>query len=162
MEIFKEYVITALAASVLTSVLGSLSGDSMKGYIKFISGLIMIVILVVPLLAAINEFVGTLSATYEPLHIEENTGKYEMTEGIVKEFKYTLEASAAETAAKLSGTDCEEVSVEAYINDSDAADICIEKLIVKVKGTVLNDRVKAELENIYHCDVEIITSDDQE
>ena len=162
MEILKDYVITALAASVLTSVLGSLASDSMKGHIKFITGLIMIVILVVPLLAAINEFVSALSDTYEPLHAEENTGGYEMTDGIVKEFKYKLEASAAETAANLYGIDSEEVSAEAYIDDSDITNISIEKIKIKVKGAVLNERVKAELENLYHCDVEIITSDRQE
>ena len=162
METLKEYVITALAASVLTSVIGSLASDSMKGHIKFITGLIMIVILAVPLLAAVNDFVGALSEEYGPLQTEGNIEGYEMTDGIVKEFKYKLEASAAETAAKLYGTDIENVSAQAFIDDSDVTNISIEKLKVKVNGTVLNDRARAELENIYHCDVEIITSDRQE
>lgn len=158
MESLKEYVILALAASIIIAVFGTVVSDSMKGFIKFISGLIMIILFVSPLIGAINEFASSLTSIAEPINIEDDgSEKTDMTNGIVKEFKKRLEESAAETAANLLGIDINDVNVEAYIDDTVVSNIVIEKIEVKLNKQVDVGRSQTELKNIYHCDVVINT-----
>lgn len=159
MEVLKEYVIISLAASVIMTALGSTVSDPFKSSIKFISGLIMILILAVPLISAVNEFAGELSGIGKPPEIEESKENSDITAGIVREFKSRLENSAAQTAADLYGIERENVSADAVVNDSDITNIVIEKIKLNISGSVNNDRVKTELENIYHCEFEIAASE---
>ena len=158
MVIFKEYIIIAMSASIMIGLAESLVKESTKPFVRFISGLFLIVLLAFPVLDAVADFTGelytALSADYSGETVEGD-----ISEGIVRSFRNTLEDSVRDHVCALTGFDSTLVQVDCVIDSSDPESINVSNITVRLYRDHDKDIIRRSVEKSYGADTEVIIID---
>lgn len=154
METIKEYLIIAMSASIMIGLAEGLVGESTRPFVKFISGLFLIILLSFPVIRSVAEFTGDL---YDKVTVDYHTVDEESVsaKGIAAAYKKTLEDSVRDYVCDLTGFDRISVLVECSVNAEDPSNIVTEKITVRLYRDFDAGSVKKAIEQRYGSSAEV-------
>jgi len=158
MEALKEYLIIAMSASIMVGLAESLVKEGTKPFVRFISGLFIIILLAFPVLDALTGFTSDLCDTLNAESQQENT-EYDISKGIVQSFGKVLEESVKDHVCNITGFDGAYVLVFSETDSSDIGNIKITKITVKLYLKADADMIRRSVENKYGAYTEVYIID---
>mgnify|MGYP003571304422 CR=1 FL=1 len=161
MEILKDYILFALTASVMTGLAENLVNERMKVFVRFISGLFVILLLAYPILNVAISFTEELYNI--PSEIELGEDSYDVTpeSGIIGRFKSETERSVKEYVSLISGISGEKIDVRVDIDSSDISNIAIEMISVYIWDDCDRSAIESSVRTKYGAPVQVVISENQ-
>ena len=160
MEHIKDYFFCAMTASVIIGLAENIVNERMKVFIRFISGLFIILLLAFPVLNMIKTFTEEMIDITNVEYRTDPAGTLPQS-GIINEMSYTLEESVKEYVSHFSGIDEDDIEVQVITDGSDINNIVIEKIIVTVSVKCSSTSIERAVFSRYEIQTEVISPAEQ-
>ena len=154
MEALKSYLVTAMLASLASSIVIRISDPRHRSYIRYIAGLALLVLLAVPLTSIARDLTDSLSDIDPPSETQDIAGN---NREFVGELGRTMSGQIGDLIASRFQLPRETISVKLTLDLSDLSAISIYRIDVTVSGTVCDvEAIDRYLSDSLNCEVSVI------
>ena len=161
MESIKEYLLSALGACVIIGYAENLVSENLRSYVKFISGLFIVLLLASPALCVAADFMTRFEDFEVDAEIDQ-TDKYGAGyEGIVGEFENSLCESVRDYISQRCEIDKKDIEVSVETDKSDISNIKIIKINIIIYQEFDCGAISRMVEAHYGAETETVYQGEQ-
>lgn len=154
MEALKSYLVTAMLASIASSAVIRISDPRHRSYIRYISGLALLLLLAAPLTSVAKELADSLSDIETPAVTEDS---YEDNHAFVGELGRTMSVQIGDLVASRFHLPRESIAVKLTLDLSDLSAISIYQVDVMITGIECDmEAIDRYLTDSLNCEVDVI------
>ncbi len=158
MESVREYFMCAVGACVIVGYAENLVGESFKPYVKFISGLFVVLLLFSPALDLALDFMSDFSDIKNEIKVEESKSGYD---GVIKEFEKEVCESVSDYIAQNTNIEKKHINVSVKIDKSDLENIKIEKIHIVISADCDCGAISRMISAVYNAETETVCESEQ-
>ena len=154
MEALKSYLLTAMLASLASSLLIRISDPRHKSYLRYVAGLALLLLLVAPLTTLAQDLGNVLSDSLPPAATE---GEENEPQAYIGEIGRTMSRQIGDLIAKQFELPRDAISVKLTLDLSDLSAIAIYRVDVTVSDASCDvDAIDRYLTDALGCEVSVI------
>lgn len=151
MEALKSYLLTAMLASLVASLILRISDSRYRAYLRYVAGLALLVLLTVPLTSLAEELAEELSA----LESYQQEQESEPQEEIMGEIGRTMSQQIGDLVAHRYGLSRESVAVKLTLDLSDLSAITIYQVDLTIRSECNAGEIQRYLSESLDCPVAV-------
>ncbi|MGM9648285.1 MAG: hypothetical protein ACI3YH_09155 [Eubacteriales bacterium] len=151
MEALKSYLLTAMLASLASSLLIRISDPRYRTYLRYVAGLALLLLLTVPL----TNLAGDLSDSLSEMDATEEVQEENAEDQLVGEIGRTMSAQIGDLTARRFGLSRGAVSVKLTLDLTDLSAIAIYRVDLTVRAVCDANEIKNYLSESLDCPVTV-------
>ena len=151
MEALKSYLLTAMLASLASSLLIRISDPRHRTYVRYVAGLALLLLLTVPLTSLAGEFADGLSDTDVSIQETELAAQ----EAVIGQIGQKMSAQIGDLVAQKFALSRETVSVKLTLDLTDLSAISVYRVDVTVNAACDAKEIEAYLSESLACPVTV-------
>lgn len=151
MEALKSYLLTAMLASLASSLLIRISDPRYRTYLRYVAGLALLLLLTVPL----TNLAGDLSDSLSEMDATEEVQEENAEDQLVGEIGRTMSAQIGDLTARRFGLSRGAVSVKLTLDLTDLSAIAIYRVDLTVRAVCDANEIENYLSESLDCPVTV-------